>query len=200
MVTDSLKFLTKEMVSLLKDGKWHRFGEFIPIGNKIPPEIGQRAYLTSHKANGYTIQKTLESQAAGGRTILLRKRLRDMVMRRHVFVRGKKDDAEYRWNPASSRPKIFKGVPDMPLVPPPPPIRKFSIIELDELKGKIWLTGAEYFAPERRAFQEIRKPGRPKKKRGESVLPVLVNMANIRGKLTLTLVAKGDKVIVEDIV
>ena len=198
MVTESLKFLTEEMLALLKDGQWHRFGEFIPIVNKVPPEIGQRTYLRSHSSANYNIQKTLESQADGGRTILLKSRLRALVLRKQILVRGEKEEAEYMRNPDAPAVKKYRKTPDprklrksVPIVSGVP-----NILDLSELKGQVIITEAEFLLPERKAFGELRKRGRRKK---VSVMPVFATMLQIKGSVTLDLKLDGSKVIVEDI-
>lgn len=198
MVTDSLKFLTPGMMSLLKDGQWHRFGEFIPIVNQVPPEIAQRTYVRSRGNKDSRIHKSLESQADSGRMVLLKSRLRGLVQGKHIFVRGENEEAEYMSNPESKGPIPFRDTPDSGNLDQVIPIAAgvSNICDMSDLKGRVWLTAAEFIPPEQRAFGEIRKRGRRKH---VSVMPVLVTMLQIKGTATLVLKLRGDKVVVEDI-
>ena len=191
------KQLTGRMVSLLRDGQWHRFGDFVPLGDLVACEVAQRHYLsTQGKHCGYTVRKTVESQIYGGRTLFLRQRLRAMVKASHVFTRGQGEEVEYMLNPESKGPKG-----SWPSSKPKPKAEEFLApgLSIGDLGGKLRITGIEHYAPIRNAFEEVKKRKCGREKHGVSVLPLIRNLLTVTKKLTLTLSLDGDRVIVETI-
>jgi len=84
---DVSESINSDIDSLLSDGEWHDFSEFVPIGSHIPAEIASRFYASGN-APKTVANKPINEQVLRGRRQVLDRRLWHRVRSGRAEIEG----------------------------------------------------------------------------------------------------------------
>ena len=90
--SETSKQLNAKIASLLADGKWHSFGQFIALADCVSPERATRVFLYS-RGNP---EKPLDEQISRGRREILRQRLKHLISRGKLEFEGQGFERKFR--------------------------------------------------------------------------------------------------------
>ena len=98
LASEIVKSLEPKIRKIISDNKWHRFPEFLELGDEVPPEVASRKFLAqvNKERREKAKDRPIDEQIEMGRRNVVAKKLQHMVRIGELEKRGDGFNREYR--------------------------------------------------------------------------------------------------------